>query len=105
MRILTDENVRSAHVSALDATGHDVKRAVDVLGLGATDAEVLAAALDDERVVMTYDRKDFAEVSDHAGALIADETMAPREVRRTVERVDRAYPDLDEIVEFLSDWL
>lgn len=31
MRVLTDENVRSAHASALDAAGHDVKRVVDVL--------------------------------------------------------------------------
>lgn len=54
---------------------------------------------------MTYDRKDFADVTEHAGVLIADETMGPREVRRTAERIERAYPDLGNAVEFLSDWL
>lgn len=104
MRILADENVKPAHVSALDSAGHDVKRIREVLEKGASDPKVLATARDMDRVVVTYDRTDFADMTDHEGVFIADETMAPREVRRTVERVDRAYPDLDNVVEFLADW-
>ncbi|EMA53692.1 MULTISPECIES: DUF5615 family PIN-like protein [Halococcus] len=104
MRILADENTRPAHVSALDSAGHDVVRAGDVLEKGASDPVVIAAGRDTDRVILTYDRKDFADVSDHAGVFIAEETMAPRAVRRTVERVERAYPTLDDVVEFLADW-
>ena len=104
MRILADENVKPAHVSALGSAGHDVRRVGDVLEKGASDSEVLAAGLDTDRIILTYDRKDFADVTDHAGVFIADETMAPRDVRRTVERVERAYPSLEDVVEFLADW-
>jgi hypothetical protein len=104
MRLLADENVRPAHVSALDAAGHDVQRVRNLLDTGASDADVLAAARDADRILITYDRKDFADAADHAGVCIADETMPAREVRRSVERIERAYPDLDDVVEFLSDW-
>lgn len=77
MRILADENLKPAHVSALDADGHDVVRVRDIPSKGAADAEVLAAARESDQVV-TYDRKDFPDVTDHAGVFIADETMAPR---------------------------
>ena len=104
MRLLADENCRPAHVSALDSAGHDVKRVGDLLQKGASDGAVLAAGRDTGRIVVTYDRKDFAGVTDHVGVFIADEGMAPRDVRRAVERVDRAYPSLDNVVEFLADW-
>lgn len=104
MRLLADENVIPAHVSALSAAGHDVKRVRDLLDTGASDTAVLDAAHESDRVVLTYDRKDFADVTDHAGVCIAEETMSPRAVRRSIERVERAYPALDDVVEFLSDW-
>ncbi|MCH7660040.1 MAG: DUF5615 family PIN-like protein [Euryarchaeota archaeon] len=104
MRFLADENLKPAHISALDAAGHDIKRVRDVLSKGVSDPEVLEAANDTRRVVITYDRKDFATVTDHVGVFIADETMAPRDVRRTVELVNRAYPSLENVVEFLADW-
>lgn len=104
MRILADENLKPSHVSALDAAGHEVERVGETVGKGASDPEVLAAARDSDRVVVTYDRKDFSDVTDHLGVFIADETMTPRNVRRTVELVERAYPSLDDVVEFLADW-
>ena len=104
MRILADENCRPAHVSALASAGHDVVRVGEVLDKGASDPSVVAAGRDTDRIIVTYDRKDFADVSDHAGVFIADETMAPRTAGRTVERVERAYPSLDDVVEFLADW-
>ncbi|WP_331233499.1 hypothetical protein [Natronorarus salvus] len=51
-----------------------------------------------------YDRKEFSNGDDHAGVFIADETMRPRDVRRGTERVDEAYPSLDDVVEYLVDW-
>lgn len=104
MRLLSDENVKSSHVSALDAAGHDVARVVDVLGTGAQDVDVLALARDADRVVLTYDRKDFGDAFGHAGVLLADESIAPREVRLAVDRIERLYPDLDDVIEYLSDW-
>lgn len=65
---------------------------------------MLEAATNADRIVVTYDRKDFFDVTEHDGMFIADETMTPREVRRTVGRVERAYPALEDVVEFLADW-
>jgi hypothetical protein len=56
------------------------------------------------RVGTPFGRKDFSDVSDHAGVLITTEELQPRELRGAVERVGRAYPSLDGVVEFLSDW-
>jgi predicted nuclease of predicted toxin-antitoxin system len=104
MRVLADENVVPAHVSALDSAGHDVRRSDDVLEKGATDVVVLETATEANRVVLTYDRKDFSDVTDHSGVLIATEDMKPRDLRNAVERVATAYPALDDVVEYLSDW-
>ena len=88
MRILADENLKPAHVSALDAAGHDVIRVRESVGKGASDPEVLESATRSNRILVTYDRKDFSDVTDHHGVLIATETMAPRNVRRTVEVIE-----------------
>jgi hypothetical protein len=105
MRILADENLKPAHVSALDAAGHDVVRVMDVLSKGAPDSKVLEAARESNRVVVTYDRKDFSDVTDHAGVFIANEAMAPRDVRRAIELIEQVYPSLENVVEFLPDWV
>lgn len=86
MRVLADENVVPAHVSALDSAGHEVRRSDDVLEKGATDDVVLETAAELNRVVLTYDRKDFGDVTGHAGVLIATEDMRPRDLRNAVER-------------------
>jgi predicted nuclease of predicted toxin-antitoxin system len=104
MRLLVDENVVPAHVSALRSAGHDVERSDELLEKGAADQAVLRAARQTDRPLLTYDRKDFSDVSDHAGVLITTEELQPRELRGAVERVGRAYPSLDGVVEFLSDW-
>lgn len=53
MRVLADENVIPAHVSALDSAGHDVQRIDHVLEKGAPDETVLTTATDEGRVVLT----------------------------------------------------
>lgn len=104
MRVLAEEDVVPAHVSALDSAGHDVQRSDAVIEKGATDEVVLETATEANRVVLTYDRTDFSDVTDHARVLIATADTQPRDVRNAVERVSTAYPSLDDVVEYLSDW-
>ena len=104
MRLLADENVRPAHVVAFRSGGHDVVRVGDVLEKGVADDAVLAAGRDRDRVILTYDRRDFATATDHVGVLVAVETMPPRALRQAVDRIERLYPTLEGVVEFLADW-
>lgn len=104
MELLVDENVVPAHVSALESAGYDVRRSDTLLEKGASDEAVLALARQEGRVLVTYDRKDFSDAERHPGVLIATERMQPRELRAGVDRIQRAYPTLDGVVEFLSDW-
>lgn len=105
MRLLADENVRPAHVLALISAGHDIVRVDEVLEKGVSDDAVLESGISQRRVVLTYDRKDFADTTDHAGVLILSETMSPRDLRQAVNRIEHVYPTLEEVVEFLSDWV
>lgn len=93
-----------AHVSALDSAGHDVLRSDSLLEKGAPDEAVRDAARRENRVILTYDRTDFSDIDEHVGVLIATEDLQPRRLRTAVERVERAYPTLDGVTEFLSDW-
>ena len=61
MRILADENFPGAAVAALEAAGHDIVW-VRIAAPGATDADVLATAAAEGRVLLTFD-KDFGELA------------------------------------------
>ncbi|MEJ2626097.1 MAG: DUF5615 family PIN-like protein [Pseudolabrys sp.] len=65
MRFLADENFPGAAVEQLVQDGHDVVW-VRIAGPGATDAEIIAWAAREERVLLTFD-KDFGELALHAG--------------------------------------
>lgn len=69
-----------------------------------TDATVIETAREKNRIVLPYDKKDFSTVTDHPGILLADETMNPRALRRAIERIEHAYPELADVTESLSDW-
>jgi predicted nuclease of predicted toxin-antitoxin system len=97
-------------VQALRDDGHDVARVVDVadLGEGATDEEVLAAAVRADRVLLAADQSDFSDPStdDHPGVVvIADATRSGGELRRAVRRLDETVHDLSNHVAYVSDWL
>jgi hypothetical protein len=64
MRFLANENFPGPAVRALEASGHDVVW-VRLVMPGASDAEVLARAVRDERVLLTFD-KDFGELAGRA---------------------------------------
>lgn len=65
MRILADENVPAWAVAALEAAGHDVAW-VTVLAPGSDDHQVLARAVQEQRVILTFD-KDFGELAFRSG--------------------------------------
>ena len=61
MRFLADENFPSSAVAAVREAGHDVVW-VGVTGRGASDADVLAWAVREGRIILTFD-KDFGELA------------------------------------------
>jgi hypothetical protein len=68
MRFLANENFPGTAVAILDAAGHDVVW-VRTAAPGARDPDVLAWAVRDERILLTFD-KDFGELA-RAAALPA----------------------------------
>ena len=65
MRFLANENFPDAAVKALEAGGHDVVW-VRTVAPGAADPDVLALAVREERILLTFD-KDFGELAKSSG--------------------------------------
>ncbi|MBV8188809.1 MAG: DUF5615 family PIN-like protein [Alphaproteobacteria bacterium] len=61
MRFRADENFPRAAVAAISSAGHDIAW-VRVVAPGAADADVLAHAVREERILLTFD-KDFGELA------------------------------------------
>lgn len=61
MRLLANENIPAALIRSLRAAGHDVVW-VRETAPGITDPQVIAQAIADERVLVTFD-KDFGELA------------------------------------------
>ncbi|MCS7294960.1 MAG: DUF5615 family PIN-like protein [Dehalococcoidia bacterium] len=61
MKLLVDENIPRSVVQMLVDVGHDVCT-VSTVVRGATDSEVVALAIREDRVIVTAD-KDFAELA------------------------------------------
>jgi predicted nuclease of predicted toxin-antitoxin system len=61
LRFLADENFPRAAVAALEAAGHDIAW-VRFVAPGAADADVLAVAARESRILLTFD-KDFGELA------------------------------------------
>ena len=76
MRFLADENFPFPVVEALRSFGDDVLTLKDLgkAGQALTDAAVLKLASDDERAVLTLNRKHFVRLhhssSDHSGIIV-----------------------------------
>jgi predicted nuclease of predicted toxin-antitoxin system len=110
MDLLADENVETEWVQALRDDGHDVLRVVDAddLGVSATDPDVLAAATERGRVLLTADQSDFSDPpkDDHLGIIIiADINRSGGEIRRAVRHIENTVPDLSASVAYVSDWV
>ena len=65
MRYLANENIPEDAIAALDAAGHDVV-SVRLGAPGASDEDVLAWAVREQRVLLTFD-KDFGELARASG--------------------------------------
>ncbi len=82
MRLLANENVPGLLVRALVDAGCDVSW-IRTVSPGASDREVLERAVDDERVLLTFD-KDFGEIARTAtlpakcGVILLRVPMPPR---------------------------
>jgi predicted nuclease of predicted toxin-antitoxin system len=61
MRFLANENFPGAAVAAIEAAGHDIVW-VRIEAPGASDPDVLARAVREERILLTFD-KDFGELA------------------------------------------
>ena len=61
MRFLPDENFPRIAIAALETAGHDVAL-VRTIVLGSTDPQVLAIAIRERRILLTFD-KDFGELA------------------------------------------
>jgi Domain of unknown function (DUF5615) len=61
MRFLANENFPGAAVTILEAAGHDVVW-IRIAAPGASDPDVLALAVREERILLTFD-KDFGELA------------------------------------------
>jgi len=61
MRFLADENFPGAAVAALEAAGNDVVW-IRTAAPGSSDPDVLACAIRDERILLTFD-KDFGDLA------------------------------------------
>lgn len=72
MRFLTDENIPTLIVDMLQRAGHDVVRDGDVRR-AAPDTRVLKTAVDDDRVLITFD-------ADFGRMIFAEGYRAPRGV-------------------------
>ena len=56
LRFLTDHNVPDSVGKALDELGHDVVRLRDVMAVNTSDPIVARAAIEDKRILVSWDR-------------------------------------------------
>jgi predicted nuclease of predicted toxin-antitoxin system len=99
MRFLANENFPGSAVAALDAAGHDVVW-VGTSAPGSSDPEVLASAIRDQRILLTFD-KDFGELAKASGLPIACGVILFRIPMPRPENVGR---ELASLVTGRTDW-
>ena len=111
MRLLADEHVPMAFVSALDGEGHDVAVVGNEVALGSDDEELLEYARETNRVILSQDT-DFRgadpelDSESHRGVLACDPTATPGEIATAVRRIDAVASDLSETVLYVpGEWL
>lgn len=96
----TDEHVPSVFVTTLRSAGYDVVRATDVFGERTDDRQLLEFCAEDQRLLVTHDKKDFGgtigDAIDHAGIVIYTDPVFLREDPEnavlTLDRVLDHYP-------------
>lgn len=111
MKIIADEHIPPAFVSALRSMGYDVEAVGDTVRLGAEDQNILDYAREDQRVILTED-SDFQganpelDLSDHPGILACDTGAKPGDIAAAIQEIDRVSDQLNDSIIFIpKNWI
>lgn len=106
MRILADEHVPPAFVSAIRGEGHDVSVVGEDVEFGASDATLLEYAIETDRAILSEDT-DFQgsdpelAVESRPGILVCDTAASPGAIAAAVRRIDALVDDVRGTVLFV----
>jgi hypothetical protein len=115
---LDDDTVASLLVGLLRKAGHDVVIPADLGMSGRHDAEHLLRCVNEGRVFLTKNYRDFVPIhglvigctGTHTGIIVIRQeddrrkNMTPEGIVTAVGKVEQAYPDLTNELVFLNDW-
>jgi predicted nuclease of predicted toxin-antitoxin system len=113
VRLLLDEHVPRVLSTTLESNGYRVERVDEALGEGTPDEEVLTWCAENDRPLVTNDRKDFSALGTertHPGVLIYTGQLwareHPSEVVRVIDEVISAYSEngIRNQVVWLDQW-
>jgi predicted nuclease of predicted toxin-antitoxin system len=111
MRLLADEHIPPAFVSALRGEGHDITVVGETIALGSADTVMLEHTRETGRALLTEDT-DFLgadpelDIQDHSGILACDTAATPGAVATAVRRIETATTDLTGTVLFVpGNWV
>jgi hypothetical protein len=99
-RLYANENFPLDTVVVLRDLGHDVLTSAERghAGRAIPDEVVLAAAVEADRAVVTFDRRDFIRLHalepEHAGIIVCTSDSAFEDLARRIDSAIRAVPDL-----------
>lgn len=102
LRLLLDEHISDKVADRLNKRGHDVVASTTAPSLkGLSDPRIFAAAQDQERIFVTYNRSDFESIireyaaygREHCGLVVVGPQQFPsRELNRLAKALDRLSP-------------
>lgn len=103
MRLIADEHIPPAIVSALRGEGHDVAVVGDALHFGSADTRLLEYARDTNRLILSEDtdfRGGDPELTNepHPGILACDTTAPPGAIAAAIRRIEMYTDDLSDTV-------
>lgn len=111
MRLLADEHVPPAIVSALRGEGHNVAVVGEDIDLGSEDTVLLEYARETNRLILSEDT-DFRgadpelNVEVHPGVLACDTAASAGEIAAAIRRIEIYTDDLTETVLYVpGNWL
>ena len=111
MRLLADEHVPPAIVSALRGEGHDIAVVGEDIELGAVDSVLLDHARDTDRLILSEDT-DFRgadpglDIERHPGILACETAASPGEIAAAIRRIETVTEDLTGTVLYVpGNWL
>ncbi len=111
MKLVADEHIPPAFVTALRSEGYDVTAVGGAVDLGSEDETIVDYARKENRVVLSED-SDFRgadpnlDLTAHPGIFACDVNARPGEIATAVRRIDDMSADLTETVIFIpKDWV